>query len=290
VLFLKIHRFGSRYPLIRTLFNPFWQPFKLFLWRIRILFFSGHPIKCYSGEHSFLMIDEGQISKYMWAGSFENVERDFVLKSIKPGMRVLNIGANAGLYTILASKLVGDSGEVHAFEPSSQNYELLIRNIEINECKNVLLNKVALADFSGNLTLYRDELNPDLDGHFHVRGASKDISNSLSSVIEEIPCISLDEYWVNVCGGEIKPIDFIIIDVEGSELSVFQGAQKTFSASPDLVMILECTEFIDEIQELLSTFNFQFYEWNFMTSKLTPSECKKGSFIAIKKLIINLQV
>lgn len=279
MIFALIHQFGKRHKIVRAFLNPLWQPLKCFLWSMRVKLLSGRPIKCKAGKLSFFMVNEGQIAKYMWMGGFEDEERDFAAKGIKSGMRVLNIGANAGLYCIIASKLATMSGEVHAFEPSSQNFELLKRNIEINECKNVILNKVALADFSGKLALNRDESHPDLDGHFFVRHLSDPASSSLN-VIEEIPCISLDEYWFNACGGEIKPIDFIVIDVEGAELSIFNGAKKTIAASPNLVMIMECTNNLDEINRFLSDLSFSYYEWDVGADKLIPTKFKKGSLIA----------
>lgn len=283
MIFSAIHRYGKRHNKIRAMFNPVWQPVKRLLWVLRSTLLAGRPIKCKVGQHFFLMADEGQIAKFMWSGGFEETERDFAAKEIKPGMRILNIGANAGLYTIIASKIVGESGQVHAFEPSSQNFSLLKRNIELNGCRNVTVNKLALADFQGKLSLNRDRLHPDMDGHFFVRRISESQLSS-SDIIEEIPCTTLDDYWLEVCGGVIKPVDFIIIDVEGAELSVFEGAKETFAASPNLVMIMECTENITEIKRFLMDFKFSCYQWDVGSCKLLPSEIERGSFIARREL------
>lgn len=282
MIFSAIHQFGRQHSLLRKLLNPIWQPFKRTLWAIRTAFFAGRPIKCNAGKISFLMVNEGQIAKNMWTGSFEAVERDFTVKGIKPGMRVLNIGANAGLYTIIASKMVGGAGEVHSFEPSSKTFELLVKNTELNNCQNVILNKLALSDFTGKLALNRDLANPDMDGHFFV-SRIPELSSSLPGVIEEIPCTTLDDYWKDACGDEIKPVDFIVMDVEGAEFSVFSGAKKTISASPDVVILMECTVQIEEIKEFLSNFGFECFIWNIELSSLIPSKVEKGSFIVRRK-------
>jgi FkbM family methyltransferase len=229
------------------------------------------------------MVNEGQIAKCMWNGGFEEAERDFAVKAIKPGMKVLNIGANAGLYTIIASKTVGPFGQVHAFEPSSQNFDLLNRNIKINNCQNVTPNRLALSDFQGKLSLHRDRSHPDMDGHFFVRRILESHPPT-PEAIEEIPCTMLDDYWLAACDGVIQPVDFIVIDVEGAELSVFNGAKKTISASPNVVMIMECTEHINEIRKFLVEFDFSCYQWDIASNKLISSEIERGSFIVRRKL------
>jgi len=285
-MFSMIHSFGKRHPRIRDILNPVWQPAKRFLWLLRGKLLAGRPIKFSAGQHSFFMVDEGQIAKFMWAGGFEETERDFVVKEIRLGMRVLNIGANAGLYSIIASKMVGDKGQVHAFEPSSQNFNWLKKNIELNGCKNVKVNKLALADFQGTLSLNRDHLHPDMDGHFFVQNISESPLVS-PDTIEDVSCTTLDDYWFRACGGIIKPVDFIIIDVEGAELSVFEGARKTFAASPNLVMILECTKNVSEIRKFLMDFEFQCYLWSLDSCQMIPVEIERGSFIARREISKN---
>lgn len=283
MIFSSIHQFGRRHNIIRMMLNPIWQPFKRTIWSIRNVFFAGRPIKCDAAKVRFIMVNEGQIAKNMWTGSFEAMERDFAVNGIGKGMRVLNIGANAGLYTIIASKIVGPTGEVHAFEPSSKTFELLQKNIKINDCGNVISNKFALSDFSGKLALNRDPYHPNMDGHYFVSQIPE--TSSLSAgVIEEIPCTTLDEYWQDACYGEIKPVDFIVIDVEGAEFSVFSGAKKTIAASPDLVMIMECTTQLDSIKEFLSDFGFKYYLWDVDSSYLIPTNFERGSIIARREI------
>jgi FkbM family methyltransferase len=282
-----IHSFGKRHTRIRAIFNPIWQPVKRLLWILRSILLVGRPIKFRARQHLFSMVAEGQIAKLMWGGGFEEAERDFVVREIRPGMRVLNIGANAGLYTIIASKMVGDKGHVHAFEPSSQNFNWLKKNIALNNCKNVTVNKLALADFQGQLSLNRDHLHPDMDGHFFVQRISESPLASQGTIIEEISCTTLDDYWKQACGGVIEPVDFIIIDVEGAELAVFEGARETFAASPRLVMIMECTKNVFEIRKFLMDFEFQCYHWNLDSCQMIPIEIERGSFIARREISKN---
>jgi FkbM family methyltransferase len=227
------------------------------------------------------MVAKGQIAECMWRDTFEESERNFAEKKIKPGMRVLNIGANAGLYTIIASKLVGPNGIVQAFEPSSQNFMLLKKNIEQNGCDNVVASNLALSDFHGQLSLNRDPLHKKLDGHFYVRAITENTIN-LIAPMEIVSCATLDECWGDTCKGEIKPVDFIIIDVEGAEWSVFRGARQTIKASPNLVMIMECTEHITEIAAFLDELGFACYQFNLGALQFVPTINEQGSYVVVR--------
>jgi len=77
-------------------------------------------------------------------GTFERKETEFLRSTIKRGQVCIDVGACFGWYTLLFSSLVGQTGHVHAFEPLSDNYRVLARNLALNEAKNVTLNSSAL--------------------------------------------------------------------------------------------------------------------------------------------------
>ena len=77
---------------------------------------------------------------------FEPTERSFVEHLLRPGMTVLDIGAHHGFYTLLASKCVGPTGSVIAFEPSPRERKALRLNVRLNRCKNVSIQGLALGD------------------------------------------------------------------------------------------------------------------------------------------------
>jgi tRNA G26 N,N-dimethylase Trm1 len=80
----------------------------------------------------------------MTAGIWENETTLFFKNFIKQGMRVVDIGANIGYYTILFSLLVGKKGEVYAFEPDDRYYNMLLKNIKMNNIANVVAENVAI--------------------------------------------------------------------------------------------------------------------------------------------------
>jgi len=76
-------------------------------------------------------------SDAIFTDSFEKAEIHFVENFLKEGMTVLDIGAHHGFYTILASKKVGPSGRVIAFEPSPRERRRLLLHLKLNQCSNV---------------------------------------------------------------------------------------------------------------------------------------------------------
>ncbi|MFA4818169.1 MAG: FkbM family methyltransferase [Parcubacteria group bacterium] len=143
-------------------------------------------------------------------------------KIIKPGMVVVDIGANIGFYSILFSKLVGATGRVYAFEPDEENFRHLERNT-IN-LKNVSINKKAVSDKSGKIKLYvSDDLN--IDHHTYDAGENRKFI--------EIEAVSLDDFFGN------KPIDFIKIDIQGYEYYAILGGEKLFSRADKLMILSE---------------------------------------------------
>ncbi|MEK7482439.1 MAG: FkbM family methyltransferase, partial [Patescibacteria group bacterium] len=97
-----------------------------------------------------------------WASRLEmlsgNLEKETVAlckKILKPGMNAVDIGAHIGYYTMLFSKLVGKNGQVFAFEPEPENFQLLAENT--GKYRNVKIFQKAISDKSGPLWFYRSE-------------------------------------------------------------------------------------------------------------------------------------
>src|SRR5229473_747156 len=147
---------------------------------------------------------------------FEEAEIAFVEMLLQPGMTVVDAGANHGLYTLLASKRVGRSGRVIAFEPSPRERKRLRRHLWVNRCKNVNVQSCALGD---------ERRQADL---FLVEGR-EDWCNSLRApqvdartVTVRVEVERVDEVLKKLA---ILRVDFIKLDIEGAELSFLQGAR-----------------------------------------------------------------
>src|SRR5574341_673203 len=81
-----------------------------------------------------------------WLGSYEYDKQKRFVREIKKGDVVYDIGAHVGFYTLLASELVGPSGQVIAFEPLPRNLGYLHRHLALNSCKNVTVIEAAVGN------------------------------------------------------------------------------------------------------------------------------------------------
>jgi FkbM family methyltransferase len=74
--------------------------------------------------------------------------------NIKPGDVIVDVGANIGIFTVMASKLVGSRGRIVAIEPNSESAKRLERNIALNRLNNVTVYHAAVTGAPGNVKLY----------------------------------------------------------------------------------------------------------------------------------------
>ena len=146
------------------------------------------------------------------------------LKSIvKPGMAILDIGANVGFYSILFSRLVGDTGKVYAFEPDKLNFFRLRENTK--KYKNIIINNLAVSDKSGDILFYPS-------GDLNVNGKTYDSGENRKPL--KIKCVSIDDYL-----GDSEKIDLVKMDIEGYEYFALQGMVRLLERSDKITILTE---------------------------------------------------
>lgn len=266
-------------PAARPFLMPLWTRVRSGIWRLRRLIAPTLPIKIPVKNGFVQMLPEGQVAEQMWGLEFERDERAFVCDFVKPGMTVINVGANTGLYVVMCGLLVGPRGKVLAFEPSSATFDLLRRNVALNNLQDrANLVRTAVADFEGTIGLAVDEAAPNADGHVRVVGES-----DLAS-FERAPCLTLDKLLHDAMVSLPSKPKLMIIDVEGAELGVLHGAVDTIDACEDLTIMLECSRNHDEVASFLSKRGFAFYRWDAARDQLTGASFRdataKGDVIA----------
>ena len=144
--------------------------------------------------------DNIQNSVYWW-GEYDPRVREFIKAELKPDYVFFDIGAHMGLFTLVASKKVGEKGKCVAFEPSSMK-KRLHRNIEINNPANVTIVEKAVCDRSGVISFFEPEDT-----------AMNSIAADNNSNGYEVNSISLDEYWKET--GTVP--NFIKMDMAGND-------------------------------------------------------------------------
>jgi len=121
---------------------------------------------------------------------------------------VVDIGANIGAFSIFASKT---ADQVYSFEPESENYTQLTKNIELNNAKNITPAKLAVGAADEDITLFKAENN---------KGATSSIYH-MSHNTEIVPMRSLETLCQEFA---ISSIDFLKIDIEGGEYDLIDAA------------------------------------------------------------------
>ena len=167
------------------------------------------------------------------ADGFEPAEQQFMLRLLRPGMTVLDVGAHHGLYSLLASRRVGPTGRVIAFEPSARERRILHCHLWLNRCRNVRVEPLALGAERGEGQLF---ICLDYEtGCNSLRPPNVDERTRPVTVRVE----TLDHYLANAPVGRV---DFVKLDVEGAELSALQGALKLLDGRERPIIMAELYE------------------------------------------------
>lgn len=184
---------------------------------------QGQLVRLFTGRPFW--VDRADSLGIAKAGIFEPVETTLSQALIRPGDRVLDIGANIGYYTALFADWVGPSGIVHAIEPDPDNFALLDANTQdFQKSGHVRLHALALSETTGAANLFR----------------SKD-NIGMHRLYDSI-CCDGSSTEVAVCRGDdlaFPPLDFIKIDIEGYEALALRGLSDTLDNSPNVKILSE---------------------------------------------------
>jgi len=189
-------------------------------------------------------------SSLYFSGTFEDDVEQIINTMVKPGMCVLDIGANIGYHTFRMARLVGSTGSTYAIEPTQWAYQRLLRNFNLNPTlKNITFSKAALSNVDMGITQIQFQSSYRLDG----RNQNK---------VESIEVITLDTYLEHK---KITKLDFIKLDVDGYEGKVIQGASKSLAQmKPILLMEINPSAMImngddpEQIINILMQVGYQF--------------------------------
>ena len=160
----------------------------------------------------------GTTSIFLFRETYEP-ELLYLQNVLHPGDVFIDAGASIGIFTVVASRLVGDAGCVLAFEPADGTIPVLHRNVQINRLGNVRIFKQALSEKEGTRELYHVYGAPT----YSLGGTGRD-----SELFEEVQVTTIDQA---VRAANLGPVSCIKIDVEGAEELVLRGAKETIERS-----------------------------------------------------------
>jgi|GEM_PF-1265218 len=170
----------------------------------------------------------------------------------KPGQIWFDVGANVGYFTILLSKIMGETGKIYAFEPNPITANLIENSITLNQVNNVTLVREAVSKTSGQEVILNVPINES------GRASIIRQEDILEFNKVTVSTVSLDSY---LAVHKIK-VDFMKIDIEGAEILAFQGMASTLKNCPPKVIISEvshrpeCLSTPQQLIEYLITFGY----------------------------------
>lgn len=180
----------------------------------------------------------------IWEPEVVEVARQYIRRDSV----VLDVGSNLGQMAILFSKMVGDNGQVLAFEADDYVFAILQKNIDANHCYNVRAFSRAVYDESNKMMFF-----PEQDfKRFKAYGSYGLDPNAKSG--RNVKTIAIDDLNIQT------PISFMKVDVQGSDLFAMRGAVQAIRQHRMPILF----EFEEQFQEEFHT-SFQDY-LNFIDS------------------------
>lgn len=185
------------------------------------------------GQKMFLLASDRSLTPHIALdGYWEQWITDAFLRIVKPGMQVVDVGANVGYYTLLAAEHVGSKGKVTAFEANPSLAEIVYRNVHVNGFMD-RVDVIGKAAFSEerelSFTVYKN-----YKGSSGIWGSPEHAAIYRDEVeLIKVPAVPLD---IQLAG---QKVDFIKIDAEGAEAHILIGAKKIIAENSGLQLMVE---------------------------------------------------
>ncbi len=212
--------------------------------------------------------DKGVELALYQTGTYEKGTIQLLGDFLKQGSVFMDIGANIGLMSTIASKIVGEKGRVYAVEANPKTIEVLRHNCAINLCENIEILPIAMASEKGSAILYENwNVN---------RGGASLISQG-------------DEHGITVSKERLddlfspdSPVHLVKIDVEGFELEVLKGGVDWFKTQQPVFIIEVSTQRSNQegaTPESIMSFVANFGNYSFYKQKGTKE--RRGKLVSV---------
>jgi FkbM family methyltransferase len=197
-------------------------------------------------------------------GVWEPHVTNYLVKNVKPNETVIELGANIGYHTALMAKSVSPGGRIYAYEANSAVYDLAKFSLRMNDLSDIVeMKNIGISDKTGEAFLHCDRpdnlslLRTNI-GTAHITLAEGQSNNNSA---KKIKVTSLDEDLP-----DLKNVDWLRMDIEGSELLAIHGAKRIIESSPNIKIVMEWAPFmlenfgnVSDFIDLLHNYGFTFY-------------------------------
>lgn len=187
-------------------------------------------IRKFNYQKIYLEVDISDYIGHQIYFGFKDDSNEKLMSLVSPEYTILDIGTNIGSTLLQFANLTKEKGMVFGFEPDQINYKECVKNIGLNNLKNIAVENIGLGNEKGSFNLVVDtETN---------RGGNRiSFNNEPQKTSTIINVERLDDWIINK---NITRVDIIKIDVEGFEMNVLKGALETLNKfKPQLFIELD---------------------------------------------------
>ena len=231
-------------------------------WQIRKRTFGAMTIRIAGGRLFKVMPDSKFSSLVYYTRLPDWEEMDFLLRILRDGDGFLDIGANVGFYTMLASSQIR-AEHIWAFEPNPKNIEVLNDQLRLNCLSGIHVFPFALADREGTAQFAA------------ANRETGSLSSASSSGTFQVNVRRLDDLVASV---DLPPVCFAKIDVEGGEIGALRGCPDLLSSQKIKVWLLEVSaknqrlhgHTLEELLQIFISTGYSFYRWEPQSAQLIP--------------------
>ena len=165
------------------------------------------------------------------------VKLEYLFDTSAPRPRIIDCGANIGMAIFFFKTLYPDA-EIVAFEPDPRTFEVLTANVRDNNLTAITLHRAAVGSTDGTATFYSQ---PDVPGS----AISSLVVVNAQTVSEAVPVVRLSRYID-------APVDFLKLDVEGSEMDVLRELQAAGKLTMVREMVIEYHHHLRPEEDILA--------------------------------------
>lgn len=172
------------------------------------------------------------VSPGIISGNYERFELDLCRLLLEEGSTFVDVGANVGVFSLEASRAVGEKGTVICIEPERINVDFLRRNLQINEVRNAIIIEAAISNFDGQVQLSIDGKNSGT----HRLASPDAVSTDASACAGDLVTVRSRSLISVLHECDISSIRLLKVDVEGFEPCVLTE-EFLRSTPPDFLLI-----------------------------------------------------
>ena len=225
---VKMLRYLRNQPYINQIGRFFLKrlPSKYDHWKLKWRTFGEITLKTHGSRFKMISrCDDGIVDQLFYQLNYaENLDLRVFTSFLKPNTKIVDIGANTGIYSLLCS-VTEKNSYIYAFEPNPVNEARLRENVSINDCKNIEILKLAVGTKPDRIQFTVPLNNIISDTSSAIASFSRSTyQGKMAWKSIEVDQISLDGFFLS----KKENIDLIKIDVEGYEIDVLKGGVQLF--------------------------------------------------------------